>query len=357
MTAAIVLRLSGREVEVHERKDHCGKDTDDFQFLENWCFEQDVLDFLERIGIKTDFYIKPWFSQEFMSPGLRKYTGRSSEPLMYLVKRGRVDRSLDRCLAQQALKLGVRVRYRSKLESSEADVIATGFNRPAFLATGITFRSRQPDRSIVLLDNALASRFYSYFIVNDHQAEIACVNPAGFKDHQRRLKKTVERFERVVGRVGDIQKRFSSAVGFGRLGAFGRRDSRPFVGEAAGFQDHLAGFGMVYAFRSGYLAARSIAERKNYEAMCKSDFGRQMRISCWNRSLYDRLSNREYERLVDLLKSRRPLVRWCLGGNDLRLIMRRLYGRPFFLLLGPLLLAQRTKGNSALKKSKRTSNA
>jgi hypothetical protein len=337
LTAAIQLRLFGYDVEVHERKGHCGKDTNDFQFLENWSFQEDVLDFLRQINIHTNFYIKPWFSQEFLSPSLRVYIGRSAKPLMYLVKGGRGDDSIDRCLEEQVKSLGIRIRFRSRLEPANAHVVATGFSKPAFLVTGITFPFQQPDRSIVLLDDTLSSRCYSYFIVNDRTAEIACVNPVGFKDHQERLQKTVNRFEQVLGHsIGDIQDRFSSVINFGFMGAF-RRRSRCFVGEAAGFQDHLAGFGMVYAFRSGYWAARSIMGYGKYDTLWKKDFGRQLRISCWNRLLYNRLSNRSYEGLIDILESRHPVIRWLRGGDDFRLMIRRVYTRSFLLRVGPLL--------------------
>ena len=88
LTAAINLHKSGFNVEVHERKDHCGKDTNDFQFLENWIFDEGVIDFLHNINIETDFYLKSWYILEVLSPSLREYIGRSVKPFMYLVERG-----------------------------------------------------------------------------------------------------------------------------------------------------------------------------------------------------------------------------------------------------------------------------
>ena len=73
LTAAIHLKNAGCDVEVHENKSFCGKDTHDFQFLENWTSDEDVLDFLRRININTDFYIKPWKEQALYSSSLRKY--------------------------------------------------------------------------------------------------------------------------------------------------------------------------------------------------------------------------------------------------------------------------------------------
>jgi flavin-dependent dehydrogenase len=63
LTAAINLKKVGVEVEVHERKDYCGKHTRDFQFLENWTFDEDALNILRSMHIKADNYIKPWYTQ------------------------------------------------------------------------------------------------------------------------------------------------------------------------------------------------------------------------------------------------------------------------------------------------------
>ena len=60
LTAAINLNKAGIAVEVHERKGYCGKHTSDFQFLENWTFDEDVLDLLRQMHIEADDYIKPW---------------------------------------------------------------------------------------------------------------------------------------------------------------------------------------------------------------------------------------------------------------------------------------------------------
>jgi len=80
LTAAINLKRAGFDVEVHERKDYCGKQTKDFQFLENWISNEDVFDALSAMHIETDFYVKPWYSQEILSPALKRFTGTSTQP-------------------------------------------------------------------------------------------------------------------------------------------------------------------------------------------------------------------------------------------------------------------------------------
>ena len=70
--------------------------------------------------------------------------------------------------------------------------------------------------------------------------------------------------------MGKAKEQFSSGVNFGDVVAK-KIDDQYFIGEAAGFQDCLAGFGMIYAFKSGFLVARSIIEDLDYESLLKRD--------------------------------------------------------------------------------------
>jgi flavin-dependent dehydrogenase len=331
LTAAINLKKAGFDVEVHERKDYCGKQAKDFQFLENWTSNEDVLDTLRAMHIETEFYVKPWYSQEILSPTLKQYIGTSTQPLMYLVKRGQREDSIDKALEEQTRKSKIKIVYNSNLQQKEADIIATGMRRPTLVVTGIIFRLKQPDKSMVLLDNNLSYRCYSYFIVNDHRGEIACGNPKGFNGYGDRLELTVKEFEKILHtKIDDIEERFTSVVNLGFLNKAKVR-GQYFVGEAAGFQDHLAGFGMVYAFKSGYYAARSIAESTDYDRLWREGFHKPLKISSRNRWIYDRLSNDDFEKFVDILRSSNSAIRYLRGGDDMQSIMRTLYGTPLSL--------------------------
>jgi flavin-dependent dehydrogenase len=331
LTAAINLKKAGFDVEVHESKDYCGKQTKDFQFLENWTSNEDVLDTLRAMHIETDFFLKPWYSQEILSPTLKKYIGTSTQPLMYLVKRGQRGGSLDRTLVEQTRKSKVNILCNSRLHHKEADIIATGLRKPTFVVTGVMFRLKHPDKSIVLLDNNLSHRCYSYFIVNEHRGEIACGNPKGFSGYGDRLALSVKKFEQILNvKIENIEERFTSVLNFGFLDKAQVR-GQYFVGEAAGFQDHLAGFGMVYAFKSGYYAARSIIESMDYDRLWQEDFLKPLKISSRNRWIYDRLSNADFERFVDVLRSKSPVVKHLRGGDDMQSIMRKLYNTPISL--------------------------
>ncbi len=341
LTAAINLKRAGVDVEVHERKRFCGKHTNDFQFLENWAFEDDALAILRNLNIQTDFYLKPWFSLEFISPSLNKCLKRSSRPLMYLLKRGPLEGAIDHALQKQATDAGIPIIFRSKLDADGADIIATGLKVPNFIVTGITFPFDHPDKALTLFDDRLSLGMYSYFVVNDNIGVIACINPADSKEHKARFDLTVKRFEEILNfKVTTITNRFAAPGSFYFL-KNARINKQCFIGEAAGFQDCLAGFGMMYALKSGYHAAQSIIRNDDYDRLWQADMLKPMAVSRTNRFLFEKLSNDGYEKLVRMLDSQNSVIVKLLGGDDLQHILKKIYNHALSYFLGPLLFWKR----------------
>ena len=342
LTAAIYLKQADLDVEVHERKHYCGKHSKDFQFLENWTFDEDALDILRNMHIQTDFFIKPWYTQEVFSPSGKKYVGTSRKPLMYLIKRGSQHGSLDRSLEKQAVRKNIPIVHKSELSIRDADIVATGIKKPTFIATGVRFAVELPDRSIVILDDTMSLKMYSYLIVNDNVGQIVSINPVQRGGHIDRLKQTIRRFEQILATKLDSGGRiFSAAVSFYFLRS-AKVNDQYFVGEAAGFQDCLAGFGMMYAFKSGYFAAKSIIESCDYDRMWQEDFMKPMQNSIRNRRIFEKLSNPGFETMVDVLNSENNIIRKLLGGNDLRMILKKVYNYSIPKRLRPILRSNRS---------------
>ena len=341
LTAAINLKHAGVDVEVHERKRFCGKHTNDFQFLENWTFDDDALAILQHLNIQTDFYIKPWHSLEFISPSLNRCLKKSSQPLMYLVKRGPLEGAIDHAVQKQATDAGIPIIFKSKLNAADADIVATGIKKPSFFVTGITFPFDHPDKAITLFDDRLSLGIYSYFIVNDNLGEIASINPADRKDHKARFDLTVKRFEDILNfKVTTITYRFAASGSLNFLKQ-AKINNQCFIGEAAAFQDCLAGFGMMYAFKSGYHAAQSIIRNEDYDRLWQADMLKPMAVSRTNRFLFERLSNDGYEKLVRMLDSQNSVVLKLLGGDDLQHILKKIYNHSLSYFLRPLVFWKR----------------
>jgi flavin-dependent dehydrogenase len=336
LTAAINLKRAGVNVEVHEAKGFCGKSTRDFQFLENWTFEEDALAILESFNIENNFYVKPWYAIEFISPSLNRCLKSSAEPLMYLLKRGPMEGGIDHALQKQATDVNIPIIFKSTLAVKDADIVATGRKNPDFIISGITFPHDHPDKFIVLFDDRLSLKMYTYFTVHDHVGQIMCINPAERKDHQARLDLSIKRFEEILNyQISTITHRFAAPGSLYFL-KNAKKNGRYYVGEAAGFQDCLAGFGMMYAFKSGYHAAKSIINNDDYNRLWQTDMLKPMEVSLTNRYLFERLSNEGYEKLIKILDSRNPVIMKLLGGKDLKFILKKLYNRSFPYLLRPI---------------------
>jgi len=90
------------------------------------------------------------------------------------------------------------------------------------------------------------------------------------------------------------------------------------VGEAAGFQDALFGFGIRYAIGSAALAVEALlaGEPARYESAWRRALGRRFRTAVVNRYLYERLGDGGYG----------GFLRAVAAAPDVRAWLRRYYG-------------------------------
>jgi flavin-dependent dehydrogenase len=102
------------------------------------------------------------------------------------------------------------------------------------------------------------------------------------------------------------------------------------VGEAAGFQDYLAAFGMNYAIRSGYLAAQSIIKKHDYDQLWRKDFKTKLQMASINRHIFNELDNKTFEDIVQILNSQNLIFRIVFGQKDFRRLLKILYINPFY---------------------------
>ncbi len=326
LTCAINLAARGIPVEIHEAKRCCGKAIRDIEYLENWSLPEDALETVRRCGLRPTWDHRPIHSITVYSPSLRQVTISASAPLMYRVWRGPVPGSMDEALERQAKEAGVSIRYASRLPEAEATVIAWGPRRPDILTAGVEFQTVAPDSIEVLTDEACAPGFYAYRVVDSGRGVIVTTYPAQGAAGRRLLDRTLRRF----AEIRDVPMTSARRFGYGsamRPPTTAVRGGRLYVGEAAGFQDCLFGFGMRYAMLSGYLAARALATGERYDRLWREAFGRQLLVGARNRRLYARFGNPGYEAMHRILASRNWLVAWLRRGRDARELLRRVYGR------------------------------
>lgn len=315
LACAIVLGRAGRSVLVREWHDTVGtRFHSDFQGLENWSDRRDVLDELREAGVETHFMTHSVREGIAFDAWGESHLIRSDRPLYYLVHRGSTAGSLDRGLLDQALDLGVEVRFGDRVrEPAQQGVLAIGPRIADAIAAGYLFETDMPDGNWVAFNNALAPLGYAYLLIHDGRGTLASCMFTGFKRQADYVARTVEFFSERVG----LQMRDSRPLGgFAnfRLPRTAVQGGHLVVGEQAGFQDALAGFGMRYALRSGILAARSLIGAQDYTQLWRNELLPLLRTGAANRFIFNILGERGW--------------RWALRGlsrSDTAAKLFRLY--------------------------------
>jgi flavin-dependent dehydrogenase len=288
LAAAIALARAGRSVEVHEAKRDVGvRFIGDLQIIEGSSETEPVLDFLERIGIERNFWHRPATSATFYDHRNASRTIRSETPFGFFIRRGAEPDTLDRGLLAQAQRLGVDVRFESRLQPGDADIVATGPATPDGLAREMTWRTDDEERVEVFFNHHLSPGGYSYMFILEGLATFGCAIVADFKKIDEYFEHSLQAAQRAHAFTIPAETRTGYSYMNFHLKSSATKDGARFVGEAAGFQDYLFGLGIRYALTSGWLAARSILEERDYDEIWTRELGKKQETSLVNRFLYE----------------------------------------------------------------------
>lgn len=289
LTAAINLAKAGRDVKVYEKSKGVGKHKDgDYQGLENWTTDN-ILDFLKDLNVEINFDYEPFKRCTWFSPSLEKKNYRSDEPFFYLVERGTSSDSIDKGLKRQAEELGVDIVLNEAKD--EADIIATG-NYPKSRYYGLGYgkifeTDPEKKKAVGFLGEDIAPLGYGYYLAWKGRSLLVV---ATLGEHTRKVDEYYKNLKKVkekkLGEDGEPIEKVSGTVSFSPK--FDKRKESPIlIGESAGFQDLFLGFGMKYAFLSGYFASKSILENKDYMKLCRRNFIDEIKKSILNRALFE----------------------------------------------------------------------
>ncbi len=302
LTAAIVLAGHGLKVRVYDMSPDVGHRLNgDFQGLENWSSEKDITELLRQIGIRINFLCVPYTCGIVYAPGRGPAKVDSGRPIFYLVKRGPLQGTLDAGLKEQALAAGVEIIFNRRFDGPDevtgSTIIATGPKGVDMAALGVTFETNAEDRAIVAFGDDVAPKGYSYLLIHKGYGTLATVLFGGYR-------KGSECFENMLRFYGERvhidmkhEQRFTSYGNFFISDTL-VQDRRLYIGEAAGFQDFLWGFGMRYAVMSGYWAARSLIDGTDYDMLWKRELKPALETSLVNRYLFERAGNAGYRYLT-----------------------------------------------------------
>ena len=288
LAAAILLARAGRAVEVHEAKADVGtRFIGDLQIIESASEREPVPDFLDRIGVERNFYFRAADWATFYDSRRIARVIRSDEPYGWFIRRGPEDGTLDRGLLQQARAAGANVIFNSRLSGDEADVVATGPASPDGLAREMTWHTGEPERIDVFFNHKLSPGGYSYLFILDGIATFGCAIVADFKRIDEYFAHSMEAAQQLHPFQVPAETRTGYSYMNFHLKQRATNGLARYVGEAAGFQDYLFGLGIRYALTSGYLAARSILEERDFDELWQSELGAKQETSLVNRFLYE----------------------------------------------------------------------
>ncbi|WP_436639388.1 NAD(P)/FAD-dependent oxidoreductase [Microbaculum sp. FT89] len=315
LACAIALAGGGRPVVVHEWRGDVGtRFHGDFQGLENWSDERDVLDELGAAGVAPTFEHHAVLRGTVYDSHGNHYRVRSRKPLFYLVRRGAGAGCLDHDLLRQAIAAGVDVRLGERATRAEGgSVLAIGPRVADAIAVGYVFETGLPDGNWLILDNRLAPLGYAYLLVHGGRGTVATCLFSDFKRQAVYVERTVTAFRERVGLEMRDPRPFGGFANF-RLPRTAMQGGHPVIGEQAGFQDALAGFGIRYALRSGLLAARSILDGVDYTSLWQDELEPLLRVGTVNRFVFNLVGDPGWRAVAKRL-----------GQGDARSVLHRFY--------------------------------
>ena len=302
LSAAIVLARAGREVHVHElRADSGARFAGDFQAIENWSRPVDFLDEMRIWGLDPgSFRTVPFHRIDLVGPRGGIFGLETPGIAFRLVTRGTAPGTLDQGLKRQAEAEGVHLNYNSHRDRQLCHILATGPRHASGVVCGEIFETSHPNHVTFQLNDHLAPGAYTYMIVVDGVGLIATVLLRKQKDTDRFLNETLAWYHSRYPALDRKPLHRMGGVGGFALNPRHVADGRCYVGEAAGFQDVLWGFGIRYAITSGVLAARALLGELDYEqAVCETLRPFQA-VSLANRWLLNRLGRWGFEALATL---------------------------------------------------------
>ena len=339
LTAAIILAKAGCRVQVFEQHSGVGRRfNDDFQGLENWSREEDVLEEVTAMGISPEsWWHRTFYGGVLYDPSLRPIRVQSERPLFYMVRRGHTHpASLDLALLDQAREAGVEFVWNQRLGAPAANIVASGpCGVPMAIARGMTFHTELEDLACGILNDEMAPAGYVYFLVADHQATLATVLFEKFGEARNCLGSSLDGIKRLYAIKEMDEVRYWGGYAFFNLPTSCSRNGSLWIGEAAGFQDNLFGFGIRNALVSAKLAAQSIIENRSYDALWRARLLPHLKATLVSRT--------GYQGLGDFAKR----GFWHLTGKNARpdRFMRWLYNfSPLHRALYPLALTRLPKG-------------
>jgi hypothetical protein len=288
LCAALLLRRAGLTVELRERRAQVGgRFHGAVHGVENWSSSAPFSERLESWGVDLAPTLRPCH-ELVLCDARTSHVLRSAQPLFYLVRRGPDPDCLEGRLLHLALEAGVELRLGARFERGAADLDATGpsSERRACVEAGFHFHTRSQDLAAALVDRVATPAGYAYLLVRSGHGSLSVVRFDGQGVSQEQLSLAEGLLRRHVD-VDVNERRPGAGFGSFSLHALFGQGRCWALGERAGLQDFLWGFGIRRALESAALAARCWLDGSEYPALAARTFGFPDRAALVNRYLWD----------------------------------------------------------------------
>jgi flavin-dependent dehydrogenase len=312
LVAALLLARAGVRVELREKRAQVGaRFSGAVHGIENWSTRSSFARFLAELDPELEAVATPCHDLSFCDDERARHV-HSAEPLFYLVQRGPERGAIEATLLRLAREAGADVRLGASFAPGEADFDATGprSEQRFCVETGFHFRTSAPDLAAALVSREATPAGYAYLLVRSGIGSLCAVRFDGRPVARAQLEACERSLLRHVPL--DTIERWPGA-GFGAFTPLGHlvRGNAWAIGEAAGLQDALWGFGIRRALESAALAARAWIEGADYSQVCRERLGLPDRAALVNRCLWDATAAR-WPQLYAHLLCRRGDVRGAL---------------------------------------------
>ena len=313
LSSAINLATADKEVKIYERKNSVGDHIyPNYQGLLRT--NSNPMGYLKELNLEPDFKMNT-LSKAILCTRKTEVKVITKEPVPFVLRGG--NESLEYGLYKQAVKLGVKFEYKTKMNEKDVDIVATGHYRCDMAAYAGIFEdvNFSEDEYLYMHDDRYSPRGWYLYIIPISKGKIKMVNCTS----QPYIKQTKNLFYKAIEERKILKDIIGNSKPIKTFGGFGGvdfprsaiKEGRFYIGEAAGFQDPFRGFGMNYALESGYLVAQAIIHNKNYDKLWKKqflhqkkmDFARRYAMVKWGDKIVDRYFKKYKDgEIVDLNK-------------------------------------------------------
>ncbi len=323
LSAGIEFLRNGYDINLFEKqKNVCSRFDSSYQFMFIPGSSADGRYFLRTIledDVFDDMFLVPIHSVNITAKN-KTVNFRSIKPIFWALRRGSKYDTLDYALKRSFELLGGEIEFGSTHPKPIID--ATGGKIPSGISREVIFDTDIDDTFHLIYDKNLAPGAYAYLCVINNKATICVAVSRNMKNVTEYLTKTVEQFRKMYKLDIENPHYQTNFVSFKILDEYVQESI--FVGESAGLQDGMFGFGLWYALISGQMAAHSIISGIDYDLAVKQSLVPLLKTGKANRFIYEVaesvLGNNFYSLLLDYSKDKDlvELLKWMTKPNPLK---------------------------------------